>query len=277
MLRMDNRSEIEQKLGVPLGEKGKPGPALDAFHKKGLGLHHDTVASLRRGKSSGEKVNWRLDALRALESDSASSKNLFYEQITKFGLRERRLNISRQRAHLLKSDHFVEGVAASMEQDVQVVRRNIRAMRVDLSMSEIVSANVGLVGVFLGTAKRYLDANLRTAPSARSKAVIALIQNWDYTIKGFYKSLYKVMNERGIGTWTPYEMEAFSSFYKWHDESGNKMTPFDRLVLESYMKGVPTTKVVHGIIEGTGIQIDEDVIDQHRNILVYGRPVYRSR
>lgn len=275
---VDNRPEIEIKLGVPLGEKGSNRRSVvETFREKGLSkLNPTSVSRLKAGVISGEKTDWRLDASKVLEEDNAGLKNPFYEQITQVGLQERRFNTAPQRAHVLKSDHFVEDIAKVLEQDPQVVRRCIRAMRADMVLTQADSPDTALLRQFSDIAESYIDANRRIPPSMRSPVVEALDEAWDHsTVESFYSSLYRVMNERGIGTWTPYEMETLSRFYRQQVAVGNHLTPFDRLVLDSYTRGVPAIQIVGEINKTTGIEIDEKVIEQHRNVLVYGRPVYR--
>lgn len=274
---MDNRSEIEQKLGVPLGEKGSNRKNIvEAFEKKGLsGLHPTSVSRLKAGMISGERTDWRLDASRVLEEDSASFKNPFYKQITQVGLQERRFNTAPQRSHVLKSDHFVEDIAKAIGQDPQVVRRCIRAMRADMVLTQS-SSDPNLLRSFTGIAEDYLDANRKIPPSLRSPAVTALGDNWDHSaIENFYRNIYAVAGGRAIGTWTPYEMEALSLFYGQQVAAGNHLTSLDRSVLDSYIKGLAASQIVSDVAGSTGIEIDAGVIEQHRNVLVYGRPAYR--
>ncbi|MBI2268466.1 MAG: hypothetical protein HYU80_03435 [Candidatus Blackburnbacteria bacterium] len=213
---MGSRFEIEQKLGTPLGERGSDRKSVaQAFRKKGLaGLNPTSISRLKAGMISGERTNWRLDASRVLEEDNAGLKNLFYEQIAQVGVSERRFNTSPQRAHMLKSDHFVEDVARALEQDPQVVRRSIRGMRVDMVLAQASSPNTTLLRQFFEIAERLIDHNYRLPPSMRSPSVNILDQVWDHATSE--------------------------------------------------------------IVGSTGIEIDEGVIEQHRNILVYGRPAYHS-
>lgn len=275
---MDNRPEIETKLGVPLGEKGSNRKTIvKTFREKGLsGLNPTSVSRLKAGMISGEKTDWRLDASRVLEEDNASLKNPFYGQITESGLDQRRFNTAPQRSHVLKSDHFVEDIAKAIGQDPQVIRRCIRAMRVDLVLAQNPS-NPNLLRSFTDIAEGYLDANRKIPPSLRSPAITSLGENWDHlTIENFYRNIYTVAGGRAIGTWTPYEMEALSLFYGQQVTVGNHLTLFDRSVLDSYIKGLPASQIVSDVAGSTGIEIYAGVIEQHRNVLVYGRPTYRS-
>lgn len=273
---MDNRPEIETKLGIPLGEKGSDRKSvIETFREKGLsGLNPTSVSRLKAGMISGERTDWRLDASKVLEENSASLKNQFYGQITEAGLEQRRFNTAPQRSHVLKSDHFVEDIAKAIGQDPQVIRRCIRAMRVDLVLTQ--SPDPNLLRSFTDIAEGYLDANRKIPPSLRSLAVIALGKNWDHsTIEDFYRNIYLVAGGRAIGTWTPYEMEALSLFYRQQAGVGNHLTAFDHSVLDSYIKGLPASQIVSDVAGSTGIEIDKGVIEQHRNVLVYGRPAYR--
>jgi hypothetical protein len=72
-------------------------------------------------------------------------------------------------------------------------------------------------------------------------------------------------------------MDILSLFYEHQETAGNRLTPFDLLVLDSYIKGVQAVKIVEQIRESTGIDIDDGILEQHRNALVYSRPNYRHK
>lgn len=275
---MDNRPEIETKLGIPLGEKGSDRKSIvRTFREKGLsGLNPTSVSRLKAGMISGERTDWRLDASKVLEEDNASLKNQFYGQITEAGLEQRRFNTAPQRSHVLKSDHFVEDIANAIGQDPQVIRRCIRAMRVDLVLTQTPS-DPNLPRSFIDIGEGYLDANRKIPPSLRSPVVTALGENWNHsTIEDFYRNIYAVAGVRAIGTWTPYEMEILSLFYR-QQAAVNHLTAFDRSVLDSYIKGLPASQIVSDVAGSTGIKIDEGVVEQHRNVLTVGRPVYYTK
>lgn len=277
---MDNRPEIERKIGTPLGEKDSDRKSVvKAFRSKGLsGLDPTSVSRLKAGMISGERTKWRLDASRILEEDDAVSKNQFYQQIAQTGVEQRLFNTAPQRDHVLKTDHFVEDIAKTIGQDPQVVRRCIRGMRTDLVLAQTNASNPTLLRQFSEIAERFIDAKHRLPPSMHSPGVNTLNQVWDHTtIEDFYRNIYAVSEGRTIGGWTPYEMEALALFYTQQDEAGNHLTPFDRLVLNTYIKGLPTSGVVSKIKGSVGIDIDQGVIEQHRNIMAYGRPVYQPK
>lgn len=277
---MSNRSEIEQKLGVPLGEKGDNRKSVVAiFRGKGLSrLSPTSISRLKTSMISGEKTNWRLDTSRVLEEDKSDLKNPFYEQITQIGLQERRFNTAPQRSNVLKSDHYVEDIAKALGQNPQVVRRCIRAMRTDMVLAQVGSPDAALLRQFSDIAEGYIDANRRIPPSLRSSAVIVLDENWNHsTIENFYRNIYEARGGRVIGTWTPYEMEVLSVFYKQQVTAGNHLTSLDHLVLDSYTRGLPTSQIVGEVAGPTGIKIDEGVLEQHRNVLVYGHPTYQLK
>lgn len=276
----DNRAEIEQKLGTTLGEKGNsPKPVLETFRERGvLGIHPKSISRLRAGMISGERIDWRLAASRVLEQDDASLKNLFYQQITKLGLEHRAFNTSRLRSHILKSDYYIEDVANNLGQDPQVVRRCIRGMRTDMVFTEANSPEPALLRNFSNIAQGYIDAHRRVPPSLRSPAITILGDSWDQTtMENFYRNIYAAMGGRAIGTWTPYEIEILALFYTQQAQKGNHLTPFDSLVLDSYIKGLPGNQIIGEIKRSVGIEVDGGVMEQHRNILVYGRPAYHPK
>lgn len=130
---------------------------------------------------------------------------------------------------------------------------------------------------FLEMLLKYISANNQSTPHYRSPAITFLEEAWDHrTVESFYKNLY-LRSPKAIGTWTPYEIEIFSLFYRQQAETGNHLTPFDILVLKSYASGLHVSTISSMIKESTGVSVDEKIIEQHRNTVLYGRPVYRSK
>ena len=200
---MANRFEIEEKLGLTLGEKGSDRKATHAaFVEKGLiSLNPNTISRLKAGQISGEKTNNRLDISRLLELDDASSKNRYYQSIAETGIEVRTYNIAPQRAHILKADHFTNDIATSIQVNDQVVRKAIRAMRTDMVLSQIAEPQEQIANLFCTVAEGYLYTHRSTPPSMRSTAVIEIDTRWDHkNIASFYSSIYAVAGGRAIGS-----------------------------------------------------------------------------
>lgn len=270
---MNNRLEIEIKLGVPLGEKGSNRKKIvEAFTGEGLPVRPTSVSRIKAEMISGKRTLWKLEALEVLKKDNAGLKNLFYEQITQVGLGQRRDKTAPGKPYVFGSDHFVEDIAKAIGQDPQVIRRCIRAMRTDMVLAQ---SDRVLPSQFCAIAEDYIEANFAIPPSLRSPSVTSLNRKWDHlTIEDFYSQFYAIAGKRAIGAWTPYEMEVFALFYKQQAAAENHLTPFDRSVLKPYIKGLPTSQIVRAVIWLTGIKIDVNVIEQHRNVLTVGRPVH---
>ncbi len=277
---MNNVPEMERRLGTLVGERGQSRkPVLDALSQRGVLVKPGFVPGLRTGRNTGEKTNRRLDSSDTIEQDNASPKNNFYSQIAHTALAGRAENVlTNGPAHLLESDHYIEETARVLQENPQVVRRSIRAMRADLILTGESSPDQELVRQFYAIAESYIEDNYQTRPSFRSPGVILLDQNWDHkTLKSFYTNLYKFLGGRAIGTWTPHDIEILDSFYRQQIETGNHLTPLDRLILRSYKDGSPTGGVVEEIKRLSGVDVDRKVIEQHRSLLLYGRPAHQPR
>lgn len=275
---MDNRLEIETKIGIPLGEKGALRESvLNRFGDMGVGAKPITVSLLRSGRYSGEKINQRVDSSLAIERDDASFKTSHFAQIAQVGLDQRGYNASAQTAHILRSKYFIEDLGKVLGEDAQAVRRGIRAMRVDFVLTQQAKPDEALLGLFRNVAEAYISANNQSTPRYRSPAITFLEEAWDRrTVESFYKNLY-LRGPKAIGTWTPYEIEIFSLFYRQQAETGNHLTPFDILVLKSYASGLHVSTISSMIKKSTGVSVDKKIIEQHRNTVLYGRLVYRPK
>lgn len=275
---MDNRSEIEQKLGVTTGEKGKRKPMLAAFETKGVPVHPNFVADLREGRRSGERTNWRLESAQVTDS---SKKNLFDSSVCLKALELRTFNIDRHRAHLFNANGFLAELANLFNVDLPTMEILVRAMRTDMAMTQAASPNDGLDKAFKRLAETYLKAKQDMPPSKLQRDAgpyIAVDENWNHqTMEDFYRKFYEHVPRRSIGTWVPYEMEALSLFYGQQIEVGNALTPFDRLSLEAHIKGTGDAMAVEQIRQATGIEVNYQVLEKQRNLLVYGTPVAHPR
>jgi len=284
---MDTRSEIEQKLEVTVGPKGVRKPMHEAFEAKGIKVHRNFVADLREGRISGAKTLRRLEFA---EVTDASKKNQFNADACAIALALRTHNQDRHRAHLFKSDGYVEEIARTRQPTLEtyVMELVVRAMRTDMVLTQSVTHNEALEKVFRRIAETYLKAKQDMPPSKYKRdsgPFIALDQDWDHQTMGdFYKKFYQHVPRRGIGTWVPYEMEALSLFYSQQLGVGNPLTPFDRSVLE-FHKGrsdVPGVRYKDAQLaqqarDATGIEVNYQVVERHRNLLAYGSPVLPNK
>lgn len=280
---METRSEIEQKLGVTIDPKGVRKPTLEAIEAKGITVHPNFVADLREGRKSGTKTLRRLESA---EVTDASKKNQFFADVCVRALGSRTYNQDRHRAHLFKSDGYVEGLAITQQPPLEtwVMELLVRSMRTDMSLTQADTPNRELEGVFKKMAETYLKAKQDMPPSKLQRDAgpfIALDQSWDHqTMEDFYRKFYEHVPRRGIGTWVPYEMESLSLFYTQQLAAGSPLTPLDRSVLE-FHKGksdVPGERykdasLAQQVRDATGIEVNYQVIERHRNLLVYGTPV----
>jgi hypothetical protein len=148
-------------------------------------------------------------------------------------------------------------------------------MRADLIAASTTELAAAWREEFVQAAETYLQAVLRLAPSLRSPLALQVDANWDHrTGRDFYRVLYQNgPGPRSLGMWTPYEMEAFVAFYRWQQQAGHPLTPFDRLVLAADVAGRPDRTTLAEITNLTGVLLNGGAIEQHESLLLTGRPV----
>lgn len=251
------RKEI---AGVFLGEKGQPRSiGAEALLERGVVVHPITVSRLRMGDTNGHKIAERLACAGVLEAGSAPAKNRFCMQLTACGLTEG-----------FDSAGYTKQVALSLQEDAQVVRRAIRAMRADF-VYESVSAESDLSGLFMEVYDRCLSRYQDRRSYRWPKTIKDLEANWNHqSVLDFYKILYQGSARKRIGFWTPHEMEALHVFYTRQALAGSPLTHLDRVILLSYAKGELSSATVGNVRDKTGIPIDDHVVCVHRNLLVDG-------
>lgn len=271
--------ESSSTLELPVGEKGSPvKPIVEAFKAKGVSIPEQTISNLRGNWQSGEVTINRIKCAEKLTQDDASLKNNLYLEIAKKALELR--TPQKRYTHRFDTNYYMEDIAEQLGQDQHDVAKLIRAMRADLVSTDPDNPNLdqGLVTLFLGLAQRYIRDYTSPYPSSASPPIKALDQDWNHrTIKDYYRVLSQRGSQHGvraITTWIPYEMEAMARFYEGQIASGNHLTPFDRKILGVILdKNESDRDLAAQIRVETGVNVAHNVIESHRNCLVYGSPV----
>jgi hypothetical protein len=272
---LDRRSRIARQIGVPLGAKSDPvAPALHAFEAKGVTIRRNLLARLRTGYTSGLEVEERLLSAELLRANRANRKTHFYLEFAATGLRLRTLRGAKQAAHIYSSSGFTAAIGEALAFRSQAIRRCLRAMRVDLSCSLALHPDAEFETVFCRTADAYLEAYLRLPPSLHASVVLALESGWDrQSALSFYRTLHGARNaRRSIGTWTAYEVEVLHAFYTRSAATGHAVTPLDRWVLRARIEATREGSIVDRVKDLTQIEVDENALETHRNVLLYGKP-----
>lgn len=249
--------------GIYLGKKGdRRAPVLTTFAQRGVELRPKTIADFRAGRSNGARTERIAKAAEVLLSNNAKRKNATYLAIAEIGL-ELRTNQIRY-PNRFTSFGFTQVVASHLHIPEGLLRRVITAMRADIVFS---SQDLQL---FLPVAERYLSDYLDNNPATSSAQAARINTEWDRTsIEGFYRLLYLgTQSFRGVGTWTPYELEFLKDFYALQQQQGNRLTSFDRYILESTVHKRNYLGVAQYIREKTGIKANEHIITVHTNALV---------
>lgn len=261
-------------LGLPLGSKGDPRSAfVIGLETMGVCIHPSTVSRLRTGRTSGRTTEDRLNCAWVLTGDSAQSKNRYYLNLAALGLTERTRG-TRGDKNRFNPAGYIEQMAITLGERLQVVSKCIRSMRADLVCESLCSSDPDLVRQFCRVAETYLTDFSHISPS-RPRMILSIKQYWDHkNMVDFYAKLYQY-SKKSIRFWTPYEMEVLLDFYAGQVITGNSLTHLDREILTSQVKGESIGVLVDRVKDHTGIPIDDKVIFQHRNLLVYGRTTPR--
>lgn len=268
------------ELGVDIGSLGSPhAPILKAFSEMGVALKDGTISKLRspqgRHTATGRDLLERLLCERNLTEGKTILKDRYYLKATEWGLRLRSPQKFRSRTHRFRSPELTNDIAGKLNVSEIDLRLSLRAMRIDLVCMERDDTLPNLVRqTFMETAEVFIEAYTgpRNCPSIISQPIKELGERWDHkTAESFYTSMYSYSQRVGgtIGAFTPHEIEGLNSLYL-HQMVEHKLTPFDKLVLESFAKGVSAEELADSL--DTPVDVTFRVVTAHRNALLYGRP-----
>lgn len=258
--------------GIPLGQKGTlVKTPLEALQEKGVRVAKATIINVRGGWNSGDVIRHRFLCAEKLSQDDASLKNTLYLTIANQAV-ELRTPQARY-AHRFNTNNYMEALAKQLRKDQHDVARLIRAMRADLVSTDPDNQDQDLITLFLGLTERYIRDYSGPYPSSAHPPIKFLDQNWNHvTIKDFYRVLSS-QGVRAVTTWVPYEMEIMARFYDRQITHGNRLTPFDKTVLLGVNSETTSDKDRASQIRSeSGVNVGHNVIEAHRNSLVYGSP-----
>lgn len=247
--------------------------ALEKFAEKGVRVGRTTIGNLRIGLTSGRDILEDAMVHERLTLNDASLKTELYSDIAESGLRNRRERPNRK--NLYTGFGLMGSISEDMGIPEQYIRKVFRAMRVDLATFD--KNDSSLRELFLNVYSEFSSKSLSLPPSLRPPAPILLDREWDReSIIDFYTILYSSKASAHIGPWTAYESEIFREFYKMQTKSGDKLTEFDHIVLQSHEMQTKEVELVQEIRGTTGIPIDHDVLTIHRNAIIQGSPIFNK-
>lgn len=270
----DDKKGREFFAGIPLGEKGNPKPVLSAFEEKGASIHRDTVGKLRKGTTAGTIIEEQVLARDIFTQDDASKKDGLYLKIAQKGIEIRRRQ-NPPSDHKFNSDRFTEELAENLNMNPQVIRKLVRAMRADMVYTERHNPDTAFSQRFKYIAEDFIEAYTRRGANTRIEKIQKLDEirdQWSGSIEDFYRLMYEKLGPRAIGTWTPWEMEILEEFYTARKAGGSKLTAFDKLILQAQTQRRGKGNLVDKIKESTGIPIDHNNVELHRDALLYAEP-----
>lgn len=268
---MDNNVE-----GTPIGNLGEPRrPIVERIIKEHqVTVEPRSIVDWRAGRSKPSVTTDRARASRLLKADSALYKDCAYLVIARAGVRQRRVKSGSppdSPEQIFSSNNFVEDMARDVKLDPKLVRRAIRAMRVEIVYGQR-QLTEGHNQIFIRLGETYLQHHLNTSAQVHPEKYKSLENSWNRTIPHFYKLLYGEGGGRFLGGWTPYEVAFLSFFYQDRIAKGSTLSPLDILVLHSYREGKNLTNLVKEVRGQSGIAVDRFPLTEHRNFLIYGKP-----
>lgn len=250
-----------------VGNMGEPRePRLNEIHARGVSISAGMLSQIRFGDLSAV-MDSRFASDETMDADNALLKDGCYLNIAVAGAKKAQGRYQQTFPHRLLSDGFTKDLASFLSMDAQVLRRRLRAMRIDMVMAQDTEKDEVFTNTFVNTVRTFL--NDFTSKGIIYKPVQQIKDQWTKpSVSLFYHLLYQG-GGRSLGTWTPYEMEVLVAFYKGRCNANNPLTPFDKYVLEASKKG-HLPGAVDYLRDEMGIEVDRKVLEIHRNTLVYG-------
>lgn len=126
--------------------------------------------------------------------------------------------------------------------------------------------------LFVQTTEEFFADIDRLSSSQRLPNALRLRNQWDgESIASFYRNLYQIYGRgvKAIGGWTPHEFTVLEHFYDLRLGSSASPTLFDQRTF-AVRNFSDRQALINNVVESTNIAIDEKVILEHKNALVYG-------
>lgn len=158
MANSENLSRIQRVTGVPISEPGASSKDIsDALTAAGVSVYRNTPSRLRSGSTSGEFIANRVEIaeiLRKLERGEATveAKDTLYHSIAAIG-KQLLKNATSNDKHRLSSIGFVDDIAHETGIEGHPLRRMLRAMRTEMTFTQLEAQGKNLVPAFLSTAE----------------------------------------------------------------------------------------------------------------------------
>jgi hypothetical protein len=148
----------------------------------------------------------------------------------------------------------------------------VRGMRADLCLTTLDDSQVRTA--IRDTAWTFVHAHLIRCPAQISDGIIAIASAWDQcSIADFYRLLHLAGGTRITAAWFPYEVSAMERFYAHRAATGSRLSPLDRLALESFEPtGERPDSLRRRIREISGVDFDFLAASVYRYLLAYGTP-----
>lgn len=255
--------------GISVGEKLTPrAPIVSAISALGVKVSRDSVSNWRTGRASGQRVVYKINAAKVLQEDDGLNKDYTYLSLARASVKARRSG-GGFREHVFSSANFTEDVAKSINMASQQARKAIRAIRAEIVFGGN-EFDDNHQQIFQGVVDQFID-DFSKLPTSSVPPFVRALESWVGTIPTFYEMLYQ-RGPQTIGIWTPYEAAFTRFFYQNRIALGSSLSSFDRDVLIGFKNGDLESKLVEEVRYSTGIKIDPDVIEAHRNFLIYGKP-----
>ena len=253
--------------GVPIGELGEShSAAKTALSRYGIKVSKTSLISLRKGdEERGGELEEKIRCARLLEDNDALNKDYVYLAIARAAVRLRKPQ-AKPREQTLNSAHLTANVADNLEMRQTQVEMALKAMRTEVLYCGDLDED--RAAIFYQTAQSYIEDHL--LQTNRSFIAEEMRNTWNGTIPDFYKILYK--SKQAVRAWTPYEVAFLRYYYQGRIAGGSNLSPFDRLVLEIYIRNNEFSYHADLVKDSINISLTNVVLTGHRNFLVHGKP-----
>jgi hypothetical protein len=266
--------EVLAELGISTGEPGEPLRSLrDALAAFEVNLSRDRLRKLRRpGLGAGADIAARVLWAKRLRDADASLKNHFCLKLCQVGLNARDYVEDSANRHLVYgSNDLVPEIARQMGTDPNSVRSCLRFMRADLVLAPTVYRSPRLRYLFFACAATFIDQYLGGRNHKGRRWVWVLHRVWDRgRPRSFYYALCHFVPPRIVGSWVPHELVFLEQFYRYQLRR-RRMTPLDRLVLESAVRQRPSqTELLSQVEDRSGVVLNRQTLQVYRQVLAFG-------
>lgn len=271
---MPNSREALARHGVDIGERGQPSyPARRQLEQLGFSPNTALIAKWRAGVEPAGTVE-RLESGRLLERGNSKEKYEFLASVAGVGTRVR--EASGKNPHRFGSGYLLSGIAKELgwePRQSQYLRRSLRAFRADLAYGVLPTVHRES---FWQTVGDYFAAYLSRPENSPDRIIPQIAQlrdQWDGSVRDFYRRFYSIGQRRILSGFFPYELDFWKTYALFQSQMGNPLTELDFLLLRAAKENNWGPWILCDFVrESSGVPVDPVCLAEYRHVLMWGDP-----